>query len=130
MLGARSDEPIESASKDVSRVVWGLLLIWIGAALLLYWTWGVGLLGAGAILLAAQAYRRAVGLIVDRFGLVAGLVLVVCGVGNLVGVAIELVPLLCIVAGAGVLVSAWTAHRAHQRRRGGPDVHVPSHPSL
>ncbi len=129
MPGAHIDEPIESASKDVSRVVWGLLLIWIGAALLLHWTWGVGLLGAGTILLAAQAYRRAVGLKMDGFGLVAGFVLVVCGFGNLAGVAIELVPLLCIAAGVGALISTWNAHRAHQRA-GGPDVHVPSHPRL
>lgn len=129
MPGARSDESIESESKDVSSVVWGLLLIWIGAALLLRWSWGVGLIGAGVILLAAQAYRRAVGVRLDGFGLVAGLVLAVCGVGNLAGVAIQIVPLLCIAAGVGVLVSTWTAHRAHQRASGGPDVHVPSHPS-
>lgn len=128
MPGPRSDVPLESASKDVARVVWGLLLIWVGAALLLHWTWGVGLLGAGAILLAAQAYRRVVGLKMDGFGLVAGLVLIVCGIGNLVGFAIELVPLLCIAAGVGVLVSTWTAHRAHLRGSGGPDLHVPSHP--
>ncbi len=48
MPGARSEVPVESASKDVSRVVWGMLLVWIGATLLLQWTWGVGLLGAGA----------------------------------------------------------------------------------
>lgn len=130
MPGARSDEPIETASKDVSRVVWGLLLIWIGTALSLHWTWGVGLLGAGAILLAAQAYRRGAGLKTDGFGLLAGFVLVVCGIGNLAGFAIELVPLLFIAAGIGALISTWTAHRAHLRASGGPDVHAPSRPRL
>ncbi len=116
------------ASRTVARVVWGLLLIWIGAALLLRWSWGVGLLGAGAILLGAQAYRRATQLSVDGFGLVAGVVLAVCGVWNLLDVAIALVPFLCIAAGVVLLVSTWTAHRHPHAGSGGTGVHAPSHP--
>lgn len=128
MPDTRSDVSSEFASKNVARVVWGLLLIWVGAALLLRWSWGVGLVGAGTILLAAQAYRRVSRLKVDGFGLVAGLVLVVCGVWNMLDVAIALVPLLCIAAGVVLLVSTWATRRAHRTEGGSTDIHAPSHP--
>lgn len=127
MPGVHADTSSEVASRNVARVVWGLLLIWIGAALLLRWSWGVGLVGAGAILLGAQAYRRASQLTVDGFGLAAGIVLVVCGVWNLLDVAIALVPFLCIAAGVVLVVSTWTAHRHAHVASGGTDVHAPSH---
>ncbi len=123
-----TDVSSECASRNVARVVWGLLLIWVGAALLLRWSWGVGLAGAGAILLAAQAYRRATRLEVDGFGLIVGLVLLICGAWNLLDVAIGLVPLLCIAAGIALLVSTWTARRVHGAGGGSTDLHAPSHP--
>lgn len=127
MPDARSDVSSEYTSKNVVRVVWGLLLVWVGTALLLRWGWGLGLVGAGTILLAAQAYRRFSQLKVDGFGLVAGLVLVVCGVWNMLDVAIELVPLVCIAVGIVLLVSTWT-RRAHHAGGAGTDLHAPSHP--
>jgi hypothetical protein len=130
MPDARPDVSSEWASRSRARTVWGLLLIWTGAALLLHWSWGVGLVGAGAILLAAQAARWRRRLEVDRFGLVAGFLLVVCGVWNMFDVAIELVPLLCIGAGVVLLISTWTT-KGNRRAPGGPaDVHAPSHPRV
>ncbi len=105
-------------SRNVARAVWGLLLIWIGAGLLLHWSWGVGLLGAGVIRLAAQAVRRSRGVKVEGFGLVAGLLLVISGVWNMFNVALELVPLLCIGAGIALLVSIWTAKGARRASEG------------
>ena len=126
MADARSDVSRETVSNRVARVVWGVLLIWTGAALLLHWSWGVGLVGAGAILLAAQALRRYLRLRIDGFGLVAGLVLVACGVWNMFDVTLDLVPLLCIAAGIAFLVSIRTGTR---RASGGPpEPHAPSHP--
>ena len=118
------------SSRSVARVVWGVLLVWMGAAWLLHWSWGVGLIGAGAILLAAQAYRSFAGLRVDGFGLVAGLMLVACGVWNLFDVAFELMPILCIGAGIALLVSTWRARRAHRAVGAGTDLHAPSHPRV
>ena len=127
MPDTRPDELSEAISNNVARAVWGLLLIWAGAALLLHWSWGVGLLGAGVILLAAQAVRRRRGVKVEGFGLVVGLLLVVCGIWNMFDVALELAPLLCIGFGIALLVSIWTA-KGRRHAAGGPGLHAPSHP--
>ncbi len=116
----------ELFSRKVATAVWGLLLIWIGAALLLHWGWGVGLLGAGAILLVAQAVRRSRRVKVDGFGLAVGVVLVACGIWNLFDVALELAPLLCIGFGIALLVSVWTAKRPRHAGEG-RELHS-SHP--
>lgn len=120
MQEERHDVSSEDVSRSVARAVWGLLLIWTGAALLLHWSWGVGLVGAGAILLAAQGARRYLRVKLDGFGLVAGVLLVVCGVWNTFDVALELVPLLSIGAGIALLVSIWAARgtrRASEERK-------------
>ncbi len=126
MPDALSSVPSEELSKNVARVVWGLLLIWTGAAVLLHWSWGVGLVGAGAILLAAQAFRSYRRVNVDRFGLVAGLLLVVCGVWNLSELPVDLLPLLCIVAGIVLLFSTWRGTR--HAGEGRTDLPAPSQP--
>lgn len=120
--------PTGDPSTNVVRVVWGALLIWIGVALLLRFGWGVGLLGAGVILIAAQVARRYLQLKVDGFGLVAGLVLVLCGVGNMVHVAVSLFPILFIVAGVALLVSLWTTRGARGTPGGPADLSAHSHP--
>ncbi len=111
MTDARSELSGEDVSRSVATGVWGLLLVWTGAALLLHWGWGVGLVGAGVILLGAQVVRRTMRVKVDGFGLVAGVVLLICGVGDLFHVAVDLFPVLFILAGIALLVSIWTAHR-------------------
>lgn len=128
MADARSDVSSKDVSNRVARAVWGLLLIWTGAALLLHWSWGVGLVGAGAILLAAQAFRGYLRVRIDRFGLVAGLLLVVCGVWNMFDVTLDLVPLLCIGAGIALLVSIWAAKGTRRASGGPPELHAASHP--
>ena len=117
----------EASSRNVGQAGWGLLLIWIGAALLLHIDWGVGLIGAGAIVLAIQALRRYRGLAWDRFGLVAGLLLVVGGVWNVLDVSVRLVPVLCIAFGIVLLVSAWTARRSPRTPAGQTDLRASSH---
>jgi hypothetical protein len=127
MLDARSDVSSEDVSSRVARAVWGLLLIWTGGALLLHWSWGASLVGAGAILLTAQALRRTLRVRIDRFGLVAGLLLAVCGVWNMMDVTLDLVPLLCIGAGLVLLVSIWTARGTRRAPGEPPELHAP-HP--
>lgn len=127
MANVHSEVPNEDPSRAVVSATWGLLMTWTGAVLLLRWGWGIGLVGAGAILLCAQAVRKHLRLRVDGFGLVAGALFVVCGVGSLFEVAVDLFPVLCLVAGIAVLVSAWTArtHDACSRPAAG---HASSHP--
>ncbi len=124
MADVHSEVATDDLSKSVARVVWGLLLIWTGAVVLLNWGWGVGFVGAGAILLGAQVVRRYLRLKMDGFGLVAGALFVICGAGSLVGVAIDLFPVVCILAGVALLVSNWTARTRHAPG----DLRAPSHP--
>lgn len=128
MADARSNSSSKDISNSVAKAVWGLLLIWMGAALLLHWSWGVGLVGAGTILLAAQAFRRYLRVGIDGFGLVAGSMLVLCGVWNMFDVALDLVPLVCIGAGIALLVSIWAAKRTRPASGEAPELHAPSRP--
>ena len=93
----------------------------------LHWGWGLGALGAGVILLGAQAVRRYRRLEVDRFGLIAGALLLICGAGSLFQVAIDLFPLLIVAAGIGLLISAWASRARHGA---GPGLEAHSHAKL
>jgi predicted benzoate:H+ symporter BenE len=83
--------------------------------------------GAGAILLGAQAVRRYRALRIDGFAVVAGSLLVVCGVWNMFDVALELVPLLCIAGGIALLASIWTRKRT-LHGSAAREIHASSHP--
>ncbi len=95
----------DGSGKGVERFAWGLLLIWIGAVLLVGWGWGVGLFGAGTIVLAAHAWRGHLGLRFDLGGVLFGVMLVICGVWILFRVPVEIVPVLFIAGGIALLVS-------------------------
>ena len=127
MADVHTVAPDEGPSRTMVRAAWGLLMIWTGAALLLHWGWGTGLVGAGVIMLGAQAARLYLRLRLDGLGLVAGALLVICGAGSLLGVAVDLVPVLCIVAGIALLASIWTA-RSREASSGLADGHASSHP--
>ena len=90
---------------------WGLFFIWVGVALLMGLSWGVGLLGVAVITLGEQAARRYVGLGVQAFWVVVGLLFLVGGIWELYKVDVSLAPILLIIAGAALLVSIF---------RGGP----------
>jgi len=85
----------------------GALLVWIGAVLLASAGWGVGLIGAGAIVLAEQAVRRRLDIQFERSWVIAGLVAVGLGLAMAVGLRDGLVPVLLIVAGAVLIVSTF-----------------------
>ena len=122
----RSMRREDASGKGVERFAWGLLLVWIGAVLSLHWGWKVGLVGAGAIVLAAHGWRRHLGLTFDLWGVLFGVLLLVCGVWTLLEVSIDLLPVLCIAAGVALLVSTRRPSRASP---GGPaDAHAASHP--
>lgn len=127
MADVHSEVATEDLSKSIARVVWGLLLIWTGAAVLLSWGWAVAFLGAGIILLGAQAVRKYRRLEVDGLGLIAGALFVICGAASLFQVPVDLFPVLCVLAGVVLLVQAWTK-RAHHASGREADARAPSHP--
>lgn len=97
----------QAPTERLDTLVWGLLLVWIGLALLIALGWGIGLLGVGLILLGQQLAKRYMGSKLDTFWLVVGMVFVVGGTTDLLGFHISLIPVACIVAGVVLLFSAW-----------------------
>ena len=90
---------------------WGLFFIWVGAALLLDLSWGVGLLGVAVIILLGQAARKYFGLALEGFWIVVGLVFLAGGFWEMYQVEVDLVPILLIIAGAALLISLFRRHR-------------------
>jgi hypothetical protein len=84
---------------------WGLFFIWIGIALVAHVGWGAGLLGVGIIILGAQVTRKYFGLKLEGFWVASGFLVVLGGVWKLFNVPLDLMPILCIVAGVALLVS-------------------------
>jgi hypothetical protein len=121
--GTTSEE--RALERKMDTAAWGVFLLWIGIALLADVGWGVGLVGAGAITLAAQAWRKRLGLRADRFSVLLGIVSGVVGIWNIFEVRLELVPLLFIAAGGALLVSTWRRPRAGG---GSPSLDAQAHP--
>jgi hypothetical protein len=90
----------------LDAAVWGLFFLWVGVALIANIGWGVGLLGVGVITLGGQLARKYVGLGVEGFWVVAGALLALGGVWELLGLQFSLVPIVLIVAGVALLLSA------------------------
>jgi len=100
---------------------WGLFFIWMGIALFAHLGWGVGLLGVGIITLGVQLARKAFSLNWEGFWVAVGFLFVLGGVGKLFNLQLGLLPILCIIAGAALLVSALIGgQRFHRPGRIGP----------
>jgi hypothetical protein len=91
--------------KKLDAAGWGLFFIWVGIALFAHVGWGAGLFGVGIIILGGQVVRNYFGLKLEGFWVVAGFLFVLGGVWELFNVPLDLVPILCIVAGGALLVS-------------------------
>ena len=93
-------------TQKLDAAAWGLFFVWVGVALIANVSWGLGLLGAGVITLGAQLGRKYFGLAVEPFWIVVGVLFVLGGVWELLGVRFSLVPVVLIVAGVALLLSA------------------------
>jgi hypothetical protein len=87
-------------------VGWGLFFIWIGIALLANLGWGMGLVGVGFLVLVGQLARKYMGLRFEAFWAIVGALFVIGGVWEFLSVRVSLIPILCIVAGVALVVSA------------------------
>ena len=90
----------------LDAVGWGLFFVWVGTALIAGVGWAVGLLGVGAITLGGQLARRYFGLAVEQFWVAVGVLFVLGGVWELLGLEFSMVPIVLIVAGMALLLSA------------------------
>ena len=89
----------------LDAAAWGLFFVWVGVALIAHIGWGLGLLGVGVITLGGQLARKYFSLTVERFWVVVGLLFVLGGVWELLGLQFSLVPILLIVSGVALLLS-------------------------
>jgi hypothetical protein len=97
-------------SRRLDAVGWGSFFIWVGVALLAHLGWGFGLLGVGLVTLAVQVARRYLGLGAEPFWIVVGLLFLAGAIGELLAFQFNLLPVLLIVAGLGLLLSGVRRH--------------------
>ena len=90
----------------LSTVGWSLFLIWVGIALLMKLDTSIGLLGVGVITLLVQGARKCFNLKLEGFWIVIGLLFVIGSLWEIYKPNLPLVPVLLILVGAALLVSA------------------------
>jgi len=93
-------------ARRVDAAGWGFFFIWVGVALLAHLGWGVGLLGVGGITVGVQLLRKYLGLTAEPFWVVLGLLLVIGGVAEFAAFQFNVLPVVLIIGGAALLVSA------------------------
>ncbi len=99
-------------AKKLDVTGWGLFFIWIGIAFLANFGFAIGLLGVGVITLGGQIARKYFNLKAEGFWIVVGLLFVISGIWELLQIKLSLVPILIIVAGVVMLISAlWDKRR-------------------
>jgi hypothetical protein len=101
----------------LDAAAWGLFFVWVGVALLAHIGWGLGFLGVGVITLGGQLVRRYFSLGVEGFWVMVGILFVLGGVWEFLGIPFSLVPMVLIVAGAALLLSAMPRLSASGSRR-------------
>lgn len=102
----------EGLTHKISIFGWGLFLVWLGLFQWIHFRMGFFLLGLGAIILAVQASRKYFALKQENFWIVAGIFCIVGGLWDLIETDLPLVPLLLIIAGFVLILSAiWGRER-------------------
>ena len=102
-------KPIKAGNleKTLEVTAWGLFFIWVGIAYLAKMSFAIGLLGVGVITLGAQITRKYLKLKAERFWIIVGLLLVISGLWELFKLKLQLVPILIIIAGLVMLITAF-----------------------
>lgn len=99
--------------RAVERFGWGALFIWVGIAVLLQVGWAYGLIGVGVIILCSEVAHVMIGEHrIDWFSAVVGVIFLLGGIWVLFGIQASLVPILCIIAGVALMLSALTGRTA------------------
>lgn len=103
-------EQKEGLNRRLEAVGWGLFLIIMGALWLMpegTAPQGVWLIAAGIIMLGVNAVRYVNGIQMSGGSLLLGLLAVIFGVGEFVGMDLPFVAILVIVFGAGIILRPW-----------------------
>lgn len=106
-------------ARKLDAASWGLFFIWIGIAVLASVGWGVSLLGVGVITLGGQLARKYSGLPIEGFWLLVGAMFFFGGLWKALALGLgtaaipgAFVPIVCILAGATLLFSAFSRRSA------------------
>ncbi len=107
---ANNGQELRTAQRsDLARKLdaagWGLFFIWVGIAFLTDTGWGIGLLGVGIITLGGQVVRKYYDLKLQCFWIAVGLLFLLCGAWDLLGLEFSPVPIVLIIAGLALLAS-------------------------
>lgn len=95
----------------LEAVGWGAFFIWVGIAILADVGWGPALLGIGLIILGGQLARWLYRLRLEGFWLLVGAGFLVGGAWQIVDTGLPLLPVLLVLAGAALVVTAFLSHR-------------------
>jgi hypothetical protein len=90
---------------------WGLFFIWVGVALIADLGWGAGLLGVGAITLSVQVARGVLRVGAEPLWIMVGALFVAGGVAEFLALEFNLLPVLLILGGLGLVISAMRSTR-------------------
>lgn len=94
----------QDRSSMFDSIGWALFFIWVGAAWLLGFGLGYGLLGVGVLTLGMQTARYFADVKVDGFWIFVGLGFCVAGFWELWNVAVPLAPIVLIAVGVALLI--------------------------
>ena len=96
----------EQAARRLAAGAWGVFFVWVGYALLMELSMGVGLVGVGVVTLLAQGVRRVFGLPLEGFWVLVGLGFLAAGMWAVYAVEVPLAPVLLVGLGALLIVAA------------------------
>ncbi len=100
------DPAKKALDRQFDRMGWGLFLIMIGGLALVPGNavpGGTWLIGAGLIMLGLNLARYMNGITMSNFSLVLGVIALLAGLSEFVGVNLPLFPILLILIGANIL---------------------------
>lgn len=95
----------ESMSEKLAGAGWGLFFLWIGVSILVTMPSWLALLGVGVITLGVQVARVTQDLRIEGFWVTVGALFFAAALWDVSGTTVQLLPVLLIVVGGGVLVS-------------------------
>jgi len=109
----------QALNKRLERIGWALFLIMIGGIGLVpegrvpEGTW---LVGVGLIMLGLNAARSIKGIQMSGSTLVLGILALIAGIGDLLGLDLPVLAILLIIVGASIILKPWLEPRLEKRR--------------